>query len=170
MINTIYAIRMPLPIRSVSQCARRSLDLMFQHITGIILFLFNLEFKFLLIHESNFHVTAFSYRSNTCDAVGTVSRSWAASDMPTITTSSWILVATPAVGHPAQSFSTPPAPSSQGYWSPPQWAPPVGGQAPLWGMPPWMIPMPKRLSSSPPMVSHLYLLSIVPFIIRSNVK
>jgi hypothetical protein len=55
---------------------------------------FNLEFKFLLIHKSNFHVTGFSYGSNTRDAVGRVSRSQAASDVATTTVSSWILVAT----------------------------------------------------------------------------
>jgi hypothetical protein len=37
-------------------------------------------------------------------------------------------------------------------------------------MPPWTTPMPQpqRPSSSPPMVSHLCLLSIVPFVIREN--
>jgi hypothetical protein len=50
--------------------------------------------------------------------------------------------------------------------------PRAGGQAPLWGMPLWTTPtpQPQRYSSSPPMVSHLCLLSIVPFIIRANVE
>jgi hypothetical protein len=66
----------------------------------------------------------------------------------------------------------PPPPSGQGYWPPPPWAPPVGGQAMLWGMPPWMTPMPQpqRPSSLPLTVSHLCLLSIVQFIIWANVE
>jgi hypothetical protein len=78
----------------------------------------------------------------------------------------------PPAGHPGQSFSTPPPPSSHGYWPSLPWAPSARGQAPSWGMPPWMTPMlqPQRPSSSPPMVSHLWLLSIVPFIIRANVE
>jgi hypothetical protein len=46
------------------------------------------------MHESNFHVTVLSYGSNTRDAVGRVSRSWAASDVVATATSSWILAAT----------------------------------------------------------------------------
>jgi hypothetical protein len=52
---------------------------------------FNSEFKFLLMHESNFHVTGFSYRSNTCDAMGKVSHSRADFDVATTAASSWIL-------------------------------------------------------------------------------
>jgi hypothetical protein len=78
----------------------------------------------------------------------------------------------PPAGHSGQSSSTPPPPSGQRYWPPPPWAPLAGGQAPPWGMPPWMIPtpQPQRPSSSPPIVSHLCLLSIVLFIIRANVE
>jgi hypothetical protein len=36
---------------------------------------FNSKFKVLLMHESNFHVTKFSYGSNTHDARGRVSSS-----------------------------------------------------------------------------------------------
>jgi hypothetical protein len=60
----------------------------------------------------------------------------------------------PLVGYPGQSSSTPPPPSSQGYWPPPPWAPLAAGQAPLWGMPPWMTPTPHR-PFSPSTVSHL---------------
>jgi hypothetical protein len=76
----------------------------------------------------------------------------------------------PPADHPGQSSSTPPPHSGQGYWPPPPWAPPTGGQASLWGMPPWTTPtsQPQR-PSSPLMVSHLCLLSIVPFAIRANV-
>jgi hypothetical protein len=42
---------------------------------------FNSKFKFLLTHESKFHVTGFSYGSNTRDAMGRVSRSWADFDL-----------------------------------------------------------------------------------------
>jgi hypothetical protein len=54
---------------------------------------FNSEFKFLLMHKSNFHVTGFSYGSNTCDVVGRVLHSREDFDMATATTSSWILAA-----------------------------------------------------------------------------
>jgi hypothetical protein len=43
------------------------------------------------MHESNFHVTEFSYGSNTCDAMGRVSRSRAAFNVAATATSSWIL-------------------------------------------------------------------------------
>jgi hypothetical protein len=78
----------------------------------------------------------------------------------------------PPVGHPSQSFSTPVPPSGQGYWPPPPWAPPAGGQAPLWGMPLLMTltPQPHRPSSSPPMVSHLCILSIALFVMRANIE
>jgi hypothetical protein len=46
------------------------------------------------MHESNFHVTGFSYRSNTRDAMGRVSHSRAAFNVTATTASSWILAAT----------------------------------------------------------------------------
>jgi hypothetical protein len=52
------------------------------------------EFKFLLIHESNFHVTGFSYGSNTDDVVGRVSRNRRASDVADTVACRWILAAT----------------------------------------------------------------------------
>jgi hypothetical protein len=55
---------------------------------------FNSEFKFLLIHESNFNVTGFSYGPTTRDAMGRVSRSRAAYDVAAADTSMWILGAT----------------------------------------------------------------------------
>jgi hypothetical protein len=78
----------------------------------------------------------------------------------------------PPAGHSGQSSSTPPPPSGQGYWPPPLWAPLARREAPLWGMPPWMTPTPQPQwpSSSPPTVSHLCLLSIVPFVIWANVE
>jgi hypothetical protein len=67
----------------------------------------------------------------------------------------------PLAGHPGQSSSTPLPPSGYIFWPPSPW-----------GMPPWMTPtpQPQRHSSSPPTVSHSCLHSIVPFIIRANVK
>jgi hypothetical protein len=78
----------------------------------------------------------------------------------------------PPTGHTGQSSSIPLPPSSQVYWPSLLWAPPARGQAPLWGMPPWMTPtlQPQWHSSSPPTVSYLCLLSIVPLVIRANVK
>jgi hypothetical protein len=78
----------------------------------------------------------------------------------------------PRASHPGQSYNTPPSPFNQEYRSSPPWAPPARGQAPPWGMPPWTTPtpQPQRSSSSPPKVSHLCLLSIVPFVIRANVE
>jgi hypothetical protein len=55
---------------------------------------FNSEFKFLLIHESNFHVIGFSYGSNTHDVVERVSHSRATSTVTIAAVSSWILAAT----------------------------------------------------------------------------
>jgi hypothetical protein len=55
---------------------------------------FNSEFKFLLMHELNFHVTGLSYGSNTRDVMRRVPRSWAAFDVVATATSNWILVAT----------------------------------------------------------------------------
>jgi hypothetical protein len=52
---------------------------------------FNSEFKFLLIYESNFYVTVFSYELNTREAVGRVSHSRTASNMAATVTSRWIL-------------------------------------------------------------------------------
>jgi enoyl-[acyl-carrier-protein] reductase (NADH) len=46
----------------------------------------------ILNHESIFHVIGFSDGSNTHDAMGRISRSWAAFDVAT-TASSWILAA-----------------------------------------------------------------------------
>jgi hypothetical protein len=46
------------------------------------------------MHEPNFHVTGFSYGSNTRDAVERVSRSRAASDVAATTASNCILTAT----------------------------------------------------------------------------
>jgi hypothetical protein len=109
--------------------------------------IFNSEFNFL-----NFHVAGFSYGPTTCDALGRVSHSRIASNVAAAT-SKWILATTafkwilpppPPAGHSGQSFSTPPPPFGHGYWSPPPWEPLVGGQAPLWGMPPWTTPMPSR--------------------------
>jgi hypothetical protein len=79
----------------------------------------------------------------------------------------------PPSGHPSQSSSTRPPPSGQGYWLPP-WTPLAGGQAPPCGMPLWTTPtpqpQPQQPSTSPPMVSHLCLLSVVTFIIQANVE
>jgi hypothetical protein len=44
------------------------------------------------MHESNFYITGFSYGSNTCDAVGRVSRSRTYFDMIATTASNWILI------------------------------------------------------------------------------
>jgi hypothetical protein len=120
------------------------------------------------MHESNFHVIRFTYGSNTRDAMGRVSRSRADFDVAA-TASRWILAATPLAGHPGQSSSTLPLLLGQKFWPPP-WAPLAGGQDPPWGMPPWMTSTPHRPSSSPPMVRHSCLLSIVTFIIRANVE
>jgi hypothetical protein len=101
MINVIHVVRMPLPIRSMSQRTKQSLDPTYQRITGTILSFFNLEFKFLLMYESNFHVAGFSYGSNIHDAMGRVSHRRADSKLP------------------------PPSPPA-GYWPPP----PLGGYWP----------------------------------------
>jgi hypothetical protein len=45
------------------------------------------------MNESNFHVTGFSYWSNTHDVMGRVSRSWTDSDVAA-TSSRWILAVT----------------------------------------------------------------------------
>jgi hypothetical protein len=58
---------------------------------------FNLEFKFLLMHQSNFYVTWFLYGFNTRDVVGRLSRSQADFDVAATVTSSWILAATATV-------------------------------------------------------------------------
>jgi hypothetical protein len=47
MINVICAVHMPLPIRSMSQCTRRSLDPTLQWITGITLFLVQFRIQIL---------------------------------------------------------------------------------------------------------------------------
>jgi hypothetical protein len=61
------------------------------------LLFFNLEFKFLLMHQSNFYVTWFLYGFNTRDAVERLSRSQADFDVAATVTSSWILAATATV-------------------------------------------------------------------------
>jgi hypothetical protein len=174
---------MPLPIWSASQRTRHSLDPTLQWIIGIILFPFNLEFEFLLMHESNFHVTGFSYWSNTHDVMRRVSRSRATFDVATTATSSWILAATTSsyiVAAIASRWILAATASSrssslefqhsfptfgQGYWPPP-WAPLDRGQAPPWGMSSWTTPTPQLYQPSLPlMVRHLCLLSIVTFII-----
>jgi hypothetical protein len=78
----------------------------------------------------------------------------------------------PPAGHLGQSSSTAPLPSGYGYWPPPSWAPLAGRHAPPWGMSPrtTLTSQPHQHSSSPPMVSHSCLLSIIPFIIRANAK
>jgi hypothetical protein len=76
---------------------------MLRQITGIILFFFNSEFKFLLMHESNFHVTGFSYGSNTRDAVRRVSCSQADFDVAA-TTSRCILVTIASTRAPRAVF------------------------------------------------------------------
>jgi hypothetical protein len=77
----------------------------------------------------------------------------------------------PPVDHSGQSSSTPPPPSGQGYWPLPPWAPLARGQALPWGMPPWTtLMLQPQWPSSPPMVSHLCLLSIVPFVAWENVE
>jgi hypothetical protein len=67
----------------------------------------------------------------------------------------------PPTGHRGHSSSTHTPSSGYEYWPPPPW-----------GMPPWTTPtpQPQRPSSSPPMVGHSCLLSIVPFVIRANVE
>jgi hypothetical protein len=45
------------------------------------------------MHKSNFHITGFSYRSNTCDAMGRVSHSRADFDVAATAASSCILAA-----------------------------------------------------------------------------
>jgi hypothetical protein len=53
-----------------------------------------------------------------------------------------------------QSFNTPLTLLGQGYWpSPMSWAPPPGGQAPPWGMPLWMTVQQPPL---PSMVRHVF--------------
>jgi hypothetical protein len=132
------------------------------------------------MHESNFYITGFSYGSNTHDAVGRVSRSRTYFDVIATTASNWILIviasrwilAITTSGRPCRpEFQHSPPPLGYGYWPPP-WAPLAGGQAPPWGMSPWTIPtpQPQQLSSSPQIVRHLWLLSIVTFVIRANVE
>jgi hypothetical protein len=64
MINVSHAVHMPLPIWPTSQCTGQSLDPMPWRITGKILFFFQFKNQ-IHTHESNFHVTGFSYVSNT---------------------------------------------------------------------------------------------------------
>jgi hypothetical protein len=73
MINVICVVHMPLPIWFVS--------------------FFNSEFKFLLMHESNFYVTWFSFGFN---VVGRVSHSRTTFDVAATAAYSWILAATAA--------------------------------------------------------------------------
>jgi hypothetical protein len=104
--------------------------------------------------------------------VGRVSSSRLAFIVAATAASSCILATTASTGHLGQSSSTHPPSFGHGYWLPPPWAPPARGQALPWGMPPWTTPtpQPQRSFSSPPMVTHLCLLSIVPFLIRANVE
>jgi hypothetical protein len=46
------------------------------------------------MHKSNFYVIGFSYGSNTHDAMGRVSHSWAEFDVAATTALRWILAAT----------------------------------------------------------------------------
>jgi hypothetical protein len=131
---------------------------------------FNPEFKFLLIHESNFHVIGFSYEPNTRDALGRVSHSRQPPTWPPPPPPAGYWPAPPPSGQPSKSSSNPPPPSNQGYWPPPPWAPPARGQAPSWGMPLWTISTSQQPYSSPLTVIYLCLLSIVLFVIRANVK
>jgi hypothetical protein len=55
---------------------------------------FNLEFKFLLMHESSFHVIGCLNGSNTHDGVGRVTRNQADFNVAATATSCWILAAT----------------------------------------------------------------------------
>jgi hypothetical protein len=116
----------------------------------------NLEFKFLLMHESNFHVTGFSYGSNTRDAVRRVSRSRADFDVAATTASSWILTATASkwilVATTSNQASKP-----EFQHSSPTFGSLAGGHAPPWGMPPWMTPtlQPQRPSYSSLTVRHI---------------
>jgi hypothetical protein len=75
----------------------------------------------------------------------------------------------PSAAHSGQSSNTPPPPSVQGYWSL-SWAPPTGGQALPWGMPPWKTLTPQQPSSLLLTVRYLCLLWIVTFVIRGNVE
>jgi hypothetical protein len=138
MINRICVVYMPLPIRSVSQRTRRSLDPTLRWITRIILFVFNSEFKFVLIYESNFHVTGFSYGPTTYDVVWRVSHSRVASNVASAA-SRWILDAT--AFRPEFQHSLPL--SGHRYWLPPPWAPPTGGEVPSWGLAPLMTSTPQ---------------------------
>jgi hypothetical protein len=61
---------------------------------------FNSEFKFLLMHESNFYVIGFLYGSNTHDVMGRVPRSRADFDVTATAASSWILAATTSSRQP----------------------------------------------------------------------
>jgi hypothetical protein len=151
--NVGHAVHKPLPIRFMSQHTRRSLDLVSRWIRGKILFF--IQFKILILtHESDLHVTGFSYRSNTRDAVGRGSHSRADIDV-VATASIWILAATASSWASRPEFQHSSPPLGQGYWPLP-WAPQPGGQVPPWGMPLWMTPMPQRPSSSPLTVRHVY--------------
>jgi hypothetical protein len=84
MINVICVVRRPLRIRSASQCTRRSLAPTLRWITGITLFHFNSESKFLLINESNFHASDVAAASASRWILATTTFKW----IPAATTSS----------------------------------------------------------------------------------
>jgi hypothetical protein len=94
MINLSRAIRRPLPIRYVSHCTGRSLNPTARWITGKIIFFFQFRIQ-ILTHESNFHVTGFSYESNISDVVERVSYNRTDLDVAAIATS-WILANIPS--------------------------------------------------------------------------
>jgi hypothetical protein len=103
--------------------------------------------------------------------MGRVSRSRAASDVAATTASSWILAATTSSRPSKPEFQH----SSPTFWSGILATATVGTSSwrasPAVGMPPWMTPTPQpQRPSSPPTVSHLCLLSIVPFVIRANIE
>jgi hypothetical protein len=167
MINVICAVRRPLPIQFASQC------------TPIIPQPHTLmDHKYNSLSFSIKNSNSYSCMSQTFMLQGshtgpTPVMPWGGSPAAG-RPSTWLPPSPPAgylpppppAGHPGHSSSTPPSPLGQGYWPPP-WASPAGGQAPPWGMPPWITstPQPQRPSSSPLTVRYLYLLSIVTFII-----
>jgi hypothetical protein len=121
MINVICAVHRPLPIWSVSEHTRDPLTPCFDGSQVKLSFFFNLEFKFLLIHNSNFHVTGFSYGSNTHDVVGRLSHSRPASDVATTIAYSWILATTSFRWTLATTTSSQPSRPEFQHFSPTFW-------------------------------------------------